>query len=179
LPVPLFDFGPEDLARYAAAVEELSSDDPDGLGGLDDTAYDRSIRSISSAERVSVNPDDWTSNSQLLDHSQFLANEDHSPPADPNAGHRMPASREHRRQRSLTSEPPTQHKRRRIVPKPLTSATITRRGLPRAYAFRESSATPHQGLITSEDTASNSDDGEYNAENRQRDMVRLDDGESE
>jgi hypothetical protein len=79
--VPLFDFGPEDLARYAAAIDELSSDDADGLGELGDTANDRVIRSTSSAERVSVDPDDWTSNSQLLDPSQFLADEDDSPPS--------------------------------------------------------------------------------------------------
>jgi hypothetical protein len=159
--VPLFDFGPEDLARYAAAIDELSSDDADGLGELGDTANDRVIRSTSSAERVSVDPDDWTSNSQLLDPSQFLADEDHSPPSYPNAEHRKPASRAHRRQRSLTSELPTQHKRRRMVPKPLTSTAIVRRGLPRAHAFRESSATAsHQGSITSEDTAPGWDDGE-------------------
>jgi hypothetical protein len=153
-PVPLFGFGPEDLARYTAAIDELS----DGPDGFDDKENDRPRKHTSITERVSDNPHGWTSNSQLFDSRQFFASGDYLPPAHPDTKRRKPADRAHHRQRSLTSEPHPQHKRSRVAPKLHTSTAP--RGLPRAHAFRESGVTSREGSITVKDSSSNSDDSD-------------------
>ena len=149
-PAGRFEYGPEDIARYEAAIDELSADD------LDDTARHRPLRSSSSPDTVAANPGDWASR-KVFDLSKFVADDRSAAPSG--------STRGHHRESSSGSEPPKKRSRMaRTLPPPPTQS----RGLPRAYAFREPNSSSCEGTATDKDSdyGGNDSDGNYNSEER-------------
>jgi hypothetical protein len=126
LPVSSVVFGPEDLARYGVAIDNLSSDDEESS---------RSGRTTKCRNRGTVNPDERAANSdgwafkEMTNASQLTDGENHQAPLPPrargrhsgsqrgqtNAKSRTPPIAGHRRRRSETSETPARHKRSRTA----------------------------------------------------------------
>jgi hypothetical protein len=128
LPISSVVFGPEDLARYGAAIDKLSSEDE---------VSSRPGRTNKRATRDSVNPHREGFN-QMMDASQLPASENHPAPVLPRGYGRPTGSQHgetnaesgsspivgHRRRRRVTAETPAQHKRSR------TAAHDSRRPIP-------------------------------------------------
>jgi hypothetical protein len=137
LPVSSVVFGPEDLARYGAAIDKLSSEDEES---------GRPRRINKRTTRDSVNPD-GEAFSKMMDASRLHAGETHPAPLPPRGygrrtnthhGHANAESGSspivgHRRRRRETSETPARHKRIRTAtqlsrtPIPDSEATIGER----------------------------------------------------
>ena len=77
LPVSSVVFGPEDLARYGAAIDKLSSDDEES-SRPGRTTKRRKTGSVS-ADGWAANPDSWAPN-EKMDDSQFHAGKNLPPP---------------------------------------------------------------------------------------------------
>ena len=117
LPVSSIVFGPQDLVRYSAAIDTLSSDDEESSrSGRTDK---RRNRGAVSPDGQAANPDSWDPN-ERIDASQFTAGKNLPPPL-PAQARRRPSSSQlgqnnpesgsspivvHRRQRRKVSETP-------------------------------------------------------------------------
>jgi hypothetical protein len=119
LPISSVVFGPEDLARYGAAIDKLSSEDE---------VSSRPGRTNKRATRDSVNPHGEGFN-QMKDASQLPAGENHAAPLPPRGYGRRTGSQHgetnaesgsspivgHRRRRRENSETAARHKRSRTA----------------------------------------------------------------
>jgi hypothetical protein len=119
LPVSSVVFGPEDLARYGAAIDKLSSEDEESS---------RPGRTNKRTTRDSANPDGEAFN-RMMDASQLPTGENHPAPLPPRGYGRRTDSQHgqtnaasgsspvagHRRRRRETSETPARHKRSRMA----------------------------------------------------------------
>ena len=77
LPVSSVVFGPEDLARYGAAIDKLSSgDEESSRRGMTDKLRNRGAVS---PDGQAANPDSWGANDRM-DASQFTAGKNLPPP---------------------------------------------------------------------------------------------------
>lgn len=126
LPVSSVVFGREDLARYGAAIDKLSSDDEESSRpGRTDK---RRNRGAVSPDGQAANPDSWGAN-ERIDASQFTAGKNLPPPLSARARGRLSSSRlgqnnpesgsspivVHRRRRREVSATPVRHKRSRTA----------------------------------------------------------------
>jgi len=126
LPVSSFVFGPEDLARYGAAIDRLSSDDEESSRpGRTDKCRNRDAVSPGGQ---AANPDSWDPN-ERMDASQFTASKNLPSPL-PARARRWPSSSQlgqnnpesgcspivvHRRRRREVSATPVRNKRSRTA----------------------------------------------------------------
>ena len=135
LPVSSVVFGPEDLARYGASIDKLSSNDEESSrrGRTDKRRNRGAVRPDGQA----ANPDSWGANDRM-DASQFTAGKNLPPPLSARARGRPSSSQlgqnnpesgsspivVHRRRRREVSATPVRHKRSRTATIPVSRAPI-------------------------------------------------------
>jgi len=135
LPVSSVVFGPEDLARYGAAIDKLSSDD-EGSSRPGRTDKHRN-RGAVSPDGQAANPDSWDPN-ERIDASQFTTGKN-LPPMLPAQARRRPSSSQlgqnnpesgsspivvHHRRRREVSATPVRQKRHRTARMQVSDAPI-------------------------------------------------------
>jgi len=111
LPVSSVVFGPEDLARYSAAIGELSSDDEESSrpGGTNA----RRNRGAVGPDGRAANPDSWDPN-ERMDANQFPVGKNLPPPLPARARGR-PSSSQHEQNNPESRSSPVVRRRRREV----------------------------------------------------------------
>jgi len=135
LPVSTIVFGPEDLARYGAAIDRLSSDDEESSQpGRTDKCRNRGAVS---PDGQAANPDSWDPN-ERIDASQFTTSKN-LPPTLPARACRQPSSSQlgqnnpesgsspivvHRRRRREVAATPVRQKRSRTARMQVSDAPI-------------------------------------------------------